>query len=228
MEQIPFTAVILAGGIGTRLGGTKPKQYLPLKNKPIIAYSIDLFSSLPELRELIIVCQPEYRSVLDYIPKHLSVKFALPGKRRQDSLLNALDCIEGDPLVCIHDGARPLIQAESVRKVVKAGADYEAAALGVPIKSTIKICSDEQLVLSTAPRAYLWEIQTPQVIRYQLLREAFKYANENELAVTDDVSLVEHLGKPVKIVEGSYTNIKITTVDDLVIADHFLNNDLFL
>ncbi len=228
MNMIPFTAVVLAGGIGTRLGHLTPKQYLPLKEKPIITYCLDLLCSMQELEQLIIVCQPEFRHFFNRIPKTTSLKFALPGERRQDSLFNALKVIEGNPLVCVHDGARPFIETELVRKVILAASHYEAAALGVKVKSTIKMCDENDCVAHTPPRSSLWEIQTPQVIRCDLLKMGFKYAEDNHLTVTDDVSLVEALGRPVKIVEGSYTNIKITTADDLTMADHFLNHYVFL
>jgi 2-C-methyl-D-erythritol 4-phosphate cytidylyltransferase len=134
----------------------------------------------------------------------------------------------GDPLVCIHDSVRPFIKPALIRELVDAANHWNAAALGVRAKSTIKFCEADQTVIETLPRNNLWEIQTPQVIRLQLLKEGFVFAQNHRMSVTDDVSLVELLGKPVKIVEGCYDNIKVTTQEDLNFVQKIMTTDVFV
>jgi len=221
-----FSVVLLAGGKGTRMESSVPKQYLSLKGKPLALYSFECFLSLIEVQEIVVVCDPSYENLFRECYKKwksaIKVRFALPGELRQDSTWNGIQELEGDPLVCVHDAARPIIKADQVRLVVKAASKYGAAVLGVPMKSTIKVCDAFQQVVSTLDRSTLWEIQTPQVIRLNLLKQGFDFAKENFLSVTDDVSLVELLGKPVKIVEGSFHNIKVTTPEDFLLASQLI------
>ena len=218
--NIPFCVILLSGGQGLRLGGTTPKQYLPLNEKVIALYSFELFLSLEEVQEIVVVCHEEYEELFLQSAKQnrFKIRFAKPGSRRQDSVFNAIQLLQDDPLVCIHDAARPFIQSDHVRSVVQEAGSWNAAVLGTRSKSTIKVCDPTQMIVDTPCRDCLWEAQTPQVIRYHLLKEGFDYANQRQLTVTDDVSLVELIGKPVKIVEGSYSNIKITTPEDLFLA----------
>lgn len=225
MNMASFSVILLAGGVGTRMGTAIPKQYLPILQKPLALYSFDVFTSLPEVQELIVVCEQAYEQLFLNAAKEkrMNLRFARPGQRRQDSVFNGMQVVEGNGLLCIHDCARPLIDAESIRKVVIEAESWGAAALGVKVKSTIKICDGAQIVVGTPNRGRLWEVQTPQVVRWDLLKEGFKYAQEHQLTVTDDVSLVELLGKPVKVVEGSYANIKVTTPEDLEIVEKLID-----
>ncbi|TXI41176.1 MAG: 2-C-methyl-D-erythritol 4-phosphate cytidylyltransferase [Nitrosomonas sp.] len=210
-----IAVILLAGGVGSRMGGALPKQYLPLLGKPIARHSFELFASLPEIDQMIVVCHHDFHHYFAGIP----ASFAEPGLRRQDSVYNGLQKVSEDcDLVCIHDSARPFIAKDKVIKVSEAARDYGAAVLAVPVKFTVKQSGEDNLVAATLDRSTLWEIQTPQVVRTSLLRQAFQHAIENDLAVTDDVSLVEAMGHPVKIVEGDYSNIKITTPEDLLFA----------
>ncbi|CAJ1940470.1 unnamed protein product [Sphenostylis stenocarpa] len=134
---------------------------------------------------------------------------------------NAVD--PNSELVCIHDSARPLVLSRDVKKVLKDGLLNGAAVLGVPVKATIKEANRESFVVKTLDRKTLWEMQTPQVIKPELLRKGFELVNREGLEVTDDVSIVEHLKHPVYITEGSYTNIKVTTPDDMLLAERILN-----
>ncbi len=219
-----FSIIFLAGGSGQRMGNVIPKQYLLLRNKPIALYSFEVFASLPEVDQLIVVCEPKYQALFKEIPlvHSISIHFALPGKRRQDSVYHGLQLIEGNPLVCVHDSARPFIDSQIVRKTVEAANVCGAAAVGVKAKSTIKICDRAQRVIETPNRDSLWEVQTPQVVRYSILKEGFDYSLKHSLTVTDDVSLVELLEKQVNIIEGSYSNIKITNPIDLIYAEQLL------
>ncbi|MEX1012755.1 MAG: 2-C-methyl-D-erythritol 4-phosphate cytidylyltransferase [Waddliaceae bacterium] len=211
-------AILLAGGFGTRMESASPKQYLTLKGKPIAQHSFDLFREMDEIYEIVVVCQKEYE------PLFPGATFARPGKRRQDSMANGFYALKSSPLFClIHDSARPLVSKEDVRNCIKACSETGAAALGVPIRFTVKEINESQHVVSTPNRSQLWEIQTPQVIREPLLRKGLKFIEEREVAVTDDVSIVEALNLPVKIVEGSRMNLKVTVPEDLIIAETFLN-----
>ncbi|XP_020582276.1 2-C-methyl-D-erythritol 4-phosphate cytidylyltransferase, chloroplastic isoform X1 [Phalaenopsis equestris] len=220
------SVILLAGGKGKRMGVSIPKQYLPILGKPIALYSFYTFSELSEVKEIIVVCDPFYKDVFEDAHEeiHVDIKFALPGKERQDSVFNGLQEVnEGSELVCIHDSARPLVSFEDVKKVLKDGWLNGAAVLGVPVKATIKEANNDLFVVRTLDRRTLWEMQTPQVIKPDLLRAGFELVNRQGLEVTDDVSIVEHLKHPVYITEGSYTNIKVTTPDDLLFAERILN-----
>lgn len=222
--DIPFSVVLLAGGRGTRMRSTIPKQYLTVHQKPLALYSFEVLAGLPEVQDFIIVCEPQYETLFYSHPnaKGLRLQFAQPGERRQDSVLNGINCLPNNPLVCIHDSARPLIDSSIVRYAVQTAEIWDAAVVGVKVRSTIKVCDGAQVVVDTPNRASLWEIQTPQVIRLDLLKEGFSYAQQNQVTVTDDVSLVELLGKPVKVVEGSYANVKVTTLEDLIFVEEFI------
>lgn len=227
---IPFSLIFLAGGTGMRMGTVVPKQYLSVHEKPLALYSFEVFASMPEVQDFIVVCESQYKSLFLSSRKRegLQLHFAPPGLRRQDSVFNGLRFLKDNSLVCIHDSARPLIESRLVRSVVESADSWGAAALGVKVKSTIKICDEAQVVVETPSRAWLWEVQTPQVVRLSLLKQGFAYARERQLTVTDDVSLVELLGKPVKIVEGSYTNIKVTTPEDLIYVEKMIEKDAVL
>lgn len=222
--NILFSVVFLAGGLGTRMKSVIPKQYLTIHQKPLALYSFEVLASLPEVQDFIVVCEPQYETLFyeSAKSKGLHLKFALPGPRRQDSVFNGIQLLSNNPLVCIHDSARPLIDPFVVREVVKAAENWEAAILGVKVKSTIKVCDGAQFIVDTPNRASLWEIQTPQVIRLNLLKEGFAYAQQHQLTVTDDVLLVELLGRPVKVVEGYYGNIKVTTPEDLIYVEQLI------
>lgn len=138
-------------------------------------------------------------------------------------MYNGLQALDSScALVCTHDAARPFITQTLVRHVVAAAEVHGAATAAVPLKFTVKECCGQQLVTATPDRSRIWEIHTPQVVKYTLLQQGFLHANSNNIAVTDDVSLVELIKHPVKVVEGSYKNIKITTKDDLSLSEYLL------
>lgn len=218
MNRTFVSAILLAGGISKRMRSSTPKQYLTLKHKPIALHSFDIFKKVAEIKEIIVVCEPSYQ------PLFPGARFALPGDRRQDSVFHGLQNIDSQAeLVCIHDAARPLITTDMIGRVLHAGSLYGAATVGMPIKYTIKETQEDNFVKSTLDRTKMWEIQTPQVIKPHLLQEGFKIIREKNLTVTDDVSIVELLGHPVKIVEGSYGNLKITVAEDMFLAERLLD-----
>lgn len=227
---VPFSVVFLAGGSGTRMGSAIPKQYLTVHQKPLALYSFEVLASLPEVQDFVVVCEQQYDALFQGSAKAKGVKlqFARPGVRRQDSVFNGIQCLHSNSLVCIHDSARPLINHIIVREVVQTAEVWGAAVVGVRVRSTIKICDGAQVVVDTPQRTSLWEMQTPQVIRLDLLKEGFEYAEHHQSTVTDDVSLVELLGKPVKVVEGSYANIKVTTFEDLICVEKLIEKHALL
>ncbi|KAG9457113.1 hypothetical protein H6P81_001621 [Aristolochia fimbriata] len=225
VQEKSVSVVLLAGGKGKRMGANMPKQYLPLLGKPIALYSFHTFSQMIEVKEIVVVCDPSYRDVFEDTSDELPIalKFALPGKERQDSVFSGFQVIDGESeLVCIHDSARPLVTSGDIKKVLKDAWLTGAAVLGVPVKATIKEANNESYVVRTLDRKSLWEMQTPQVIKPDLLKNGFDLVHREGLEVTDDVSIVEHLKYPVYITEGSYTNIKVTTPDDLLLAERIL------
>lgn len=222
-NKIPFSLIFLAGGIGTRMKAAVPKQYLVLCKKHLALHSFEQFLSLNELEEIVVVCDPSYQALFSAYEKNVPIRFAQPGLRRQDSTFNGLQQLKNPSLVCIHDSVRPFITPSLIRSVIQEANEWGAAALGVRVKSTIKRCDGAQIVVDTPLREHLWEIQTPQVIRADLLKEGFQEADMKQITVTDDVSLVELLGQPVKIVEGSSTNIKVTTPEDLLLAERLMD-----
>lgn len=223
------SVILLAGGIGSRMKSEVPKQFIHLHNKPIALYSFELFASLRGVEEIIVVCSPNYQELFQEsyqkIACHSSLKFALPGKRRQDSVFNGLQEVHPKAnLVCIHDAARPLLTSKMVSDVLAAAHTHGAATIGVPVKYTIKECNKDCFVIRTPDRTHIWEIQTPQAMHLPLLREGFAFAAQHNLTVTDDASLIELIHRPVKLVEGCYSNIKITTKEDLYIAEALIKN----
>lgn len=215
------SVVLLAGGTGSRMQMTTPKQFLPLRNKPILSHSLEVFLHHPDVCEVIVVANEVYRSLFSaYNPLH-----AEPGERRQDSLYNGLQKVSKKAKwVCVHDAARPFITHALLDTLFAEGKKVGAATLGVPIKWTIKEATTEGAILKTLNREHIYEIQTPQFLEKTLLEKGFAHANQHAITVTDDVSFAELLGHPVQLVQGSYRNIKITTPDDLYLAECIITN----
>ena len=234
--------VLLAGGKGSRMKASIPKQFLKLRNVPVLHHSLDLFlERLPAFLQqhgnkappfVVLVMdpsyQPEYQPIVDRYKGRLF--FANPGVERQGSVENGLDkLVQVSGGTCqyaaIHDSARPLVTIDEVCHVVRDAKECGggAAVLGVPCKATIKEATkDGQFVLRTIPRARLWEVHTPQVIKIDTLQRGFAKVKAENLEVTDDVSIVEALGEPVKLTLGEYTNLKITTPEDMDVAEAIL------
>lgn len=231
LQERSVSIVLLAGGVGKRMGAAIPKQYLELRGQPIATYSLETFARMPEVGEIIIVCDPSWRDVFERrfagLPSQIKLKWALPGPERQDSVFNGLQQVDfGAAIVAVHDSARPLVTVEDAAKCMADGLAVGAAVLGVQVKPTIKEVDKDLMVIKTLQRSKLWEVQTPQCIRQELLRAGFDLVHREGLEVTDDVSIIEAMGKPVKITSGSYTNIKITTPDDMAVAEKFLEERL--
>ncbi|KAJ1460628.1 2-C-methyl-D-erythritol 4-phosphate cytidylyltransferase [Pelagophyceae sp. CCMP2097] len=217
------SVILLAGGTGSRMKADRPKQFLELQGKPILEHSLDLFLSLEGVGQLVLVINAEYR---DMFAKYTDARlvFADPGKERQDSVKSGFaKCAKSAALICIHDAARPLVTPVEITNVLQDARTHGAAVLGVPMKATVKESEDGQFVLRTVDRSRLWEVQTPQVITPALLAQGFAKVAAEGLAITDDVSMIEQLGLPVKLTLGEYTNLKVTTPDDMIVATQILD-----
>ena len=219
--------VLLAGGSGSRMKADRPKQFLDLLGKPVLQWDLELLLSIEGIDRIVLVISEEFRQ-LPFLEKFKSDKrlvFAQPGKERQNSVENGLAGIADDcTLVALHDAARPLVTLDAIERCFADAAAHDAAVLAVPCKPTIKESNDGKFVLRTLDRSKLWDIQTPQILRPQMLRDGFVNANQKKLAVTDDVSVVELMGRPVKLTVGEYTNLKLTTPEDMIIAETILKD----
>lgn len=225
------SAIILAAGRGSRMGLKINKQYLNLKGKPILRHTLDVFFASPYIDEIILVINANDKEicdkiVLDKIEAIKPFRIVFGGKERQDSVGNGLDALSSDSnLVLIHDGARPFITLYDIEKLIIALEKYDAVTLGVPVKETIKVLDEKGFVKGTPPRDNIWITQTPQGFKRELIRQAHE-DNKNSISLaTDDSMLVENLGYKVKMIEGSYKNIKITTREDLILAESILEQD---
>jgi len=215
--------IFVAGGTGSRMQSATPKQYLHLNKKPIFEYSLNVFGTMPNVEEIVVVCAPQYQPAFLRFTYSHKIKFAAPGKRRQDSVYNGFNAVSSSPqFIAVHDAVRPFISHDLVNRVLGAATTHGAATAAMPVKFTVKESNSNGIVVKTPDRSLIWEIQTPQIIETTLLKNAFSHALKHDLTVTDDVSLVELLNLPVKLVEGCYRNLKITTPDDLDIANAFL------
>lgn len=221
------SAIIVAAGKGSRMGAAVNKQYLMLLNKPVLAYTLETFERTESISEMIVVVHPEDRRLFEecILPFGFRKITAIAdgGFDRQASVYNGLLQVgpESD-IVAVHDGARPLVSPTVISNSVAVAARYGSACVGVPVKDTIKMVDTNHIILDTPERSMLWTIQTPQTFQREILINAHEKAIAEGYRGTDDAVLVERLGVPVKMVMGSYTNLKITTAEDLVVAEAFL------
>lgn len=214
------TAIVLAAGSGERFGSKIPKLLAKIGSKPIIIHTLEALSRHSSVRDIILVVNAKSaKKIIAKINRYRIKKIARVvegGLRRQDSLGNGLRVIDSrSELVLIQDAARPFIDKKLISSVIKKAHKNGSAIAGVPVKATIKQVR-AGVVERTIERSNLWEIQTPQVFRKDLILKAYKRFAKTD--VTDDAMLVEKLGKKVNIIEGSYSNIKITTPEDLILA----------
>lgn len=213
-----------------RLG--RRKQLLQLGGKPVAAWSLEVFALSPSITQVIIACEPDERSDFEALADRTKPNkvraIVAGGVRRQDSVFAALRAIQGPvELVVVHDGARPFLSAETLRGVLERAREFGGAIAAVPVKDTIKQASESGMVLKTIPRDRVWAAQTPQAFGYDLLFAAHENAEEEGFLATDDAELVERLGSvDIAIVESSYENLKITTAEDLVIAERIAEERL--
>ena len=218
-NQQKVGAVIAAAGSGQRMGGVD-KVFALLGNKPLLAHVVDTFQGCDSIDQIVVVLSQQnmkqgqqmvaeqgWSKVTDVCPG---------GERRQDSVVAGLSRLSQCSWVVIHDGARPLITEDLIEQGLEAAQETGAAVAAVPVTDTIKVAGDDQIVQGTPPRRSLWAVQTPQVFRFDIISEAY---HQLKYEVTDDAVAVERRGYRVKLYMGSYDNIKITTPDDLALAE---------
>ncbi|MDH5203708.1 MAG: 2-C-methyl-D-erythritol 4-phosphate cytidylyltransferase [Nitrospirota bacterium] len=227
-------AIVPAAGLGKRFGPGSNKPFQTLHGKPLLVWSLEIFEAIDEIVETIPVLKEEDREKGQKVFEDYNLskikKIASGGKERQDSVYNGFKLIEDNKcIVLIHDGVRPLIEKHLIQEVIKEAngsneglKDYDGVVLGVPLKDTIKE-AEAGIIKKTLMRDSLWSIQTPQVFPYNTIVRAYEKSMNENFYSTDDAALVERYGGKVKIIMGSYTNIKITTPEDLAIAEFLLS-----
>lgn len=218
-------AIILGAGNGTRMKSEKSKLLLEIGSKTVIERSVEAFLSVSDIDEIIVVAREQDIDIYSELLTDERISFVIGGATRQQSVKNAVETVDDAHLIIIHDGARPLIKCEDIEKTIRAAEEFSAAAVGVFVKDTIKIVDKQGFVESTPERSTLFAVQTPQIFDFDLYKSAMQKADEQDLDFTDDCQLVELCGGKVKMVEGSYSNIKITTPDDIALAENLLKNE---
>lgn len=221
------TVIIPAAGQGKRMKVSSNKVFLPLVDMPVLLHSVLAFSACSEVDNLVIVVATnevkQVETMLSGVTGIKTWQVVIGGSERQYSIANALKVVSQDTkIILVHDGARPLITETCIRAVIKASYAYKAAVVAVPVKDTIKTVDEDQWVTGTPERHTLWAMQTPQGFDAHILHQAYEKARQEGYIGTDDASLVERLGVKVKIVPGSYDNLKVTTPEDLTIAEALL------
>lgn len=225
-----LSMIVAAAGRSERFGVGDNKVFLSLGSKPILAYTLDMVEESPAVQEVVVVTREEDLERCTRLVQERGygkIKKIVPGgEERQDSIAAGLGEIAMEAeLVAVHDGARPFITSDLLKKVIETARSTGAAVAAIPVKDTIKQARPDRTVARTFERQYLWSVQTPQVFRRDWLAEAYHYAAAIDRRATDDATLVEMLGKPVTIVVGDERNIKITTPGDLLLAEAFLGGE---
>lgn len=230
MAKFKSIVLIPAAGMGKRMGASINKQYLQLNGMPIVARTISVFEQSPLIDSIYLVIPPEE---IQYCREHVveaygfnKITAIVPGgKERQNSVMNGLNAMRNrvadDDIVLIHDGVRPMITEQILHESIRIARIHDGALTAVPVKDTIKTVRDG-IVADTPPRESLWQAQTPQSFRFAKILQAHLSAEADGFIGTDDASLMEHAGGEVHIIRGDYRNIKITTPEDLVLAEAFL------
>lgn len=220
------SAIILAGGKGKRMGKDISKQFILVKDKPIIYYTIKKFSDCKLIDEIILVLP---KDEIEYCKKEVLEKYSLKvdkiiegGKERQDSVYNGLKALKNSDIVLIHDGARPFVSEKIILDGIENAKKYGAAAPGVMPKDTIKVKDDFSFSKETLKRESLIAIQTPQVFKKDIIVKCHERIREDNVSVTDDTMVVEKYGYKVYLYDGDYTNIKVTTPEDLILCEYLV------
>lgn len=219
--------VIVAAGTGSRMKMGINKQFIKLEGKEIIAYTIEKFYNNSNIEDIVVVVKEDEseffkKEILDKY-NFKNIKIAYGGKERQDSVYNGLKLLDKKcDIVLIHDGARPFVSDKIIDNCIEEVKEHKAIVVGVPVKDTIKVIDNDKNIVDTPNRSVLWAVQTPQTFDYNILIDAYKDAFKSGFYGTDDAMLVERIGYKVKMVEGSYNNIKITTKEDLSVGSQIL------
>jgi 2-C-methyl-D-erythritol 4-phosphate cytidylyltransferase len=222
-------AIILAAGVGKRMGAATNKQLLFLDNKPIIAHTLQVFDDCRAVDGIYLVVNQKdlpavQEEILETYRFNKVMKLVMGGRLRQDSVKNGLEAIEPPcDTVVIHDGARPFVTPSFIEKGIFLMEMFDAIVPAIPVKDTIKVVSKEGFVVKTLERDSLWHVQTPQTFKYELIAKAYRDGMAKKLYGYDDATFLEYSGKKVRVIEGSPYNIKITTPEDLTTARGILS-----
>lgn len=229
MKKEKCTAIVLAAGQGKRMGTKIQKQFLEIQGKPILYYSLNAFQNSEVIDDIILVTSEGLEEFCEetFVEKYNFTKVSrivCGGAERYHSVWHGLKEIDEEGYVFIHDGARPFVNDDILNRAYEAVSQYGACVVGMPVKDTIKISDESGFAKETPNRSLVWAVQTPQVFQVSLIKEAYgKLMECDNIPVTDDAMVAEQmLGTRVKLVEGSYENIKITTPEDLGVAESFL------
>lgn len=222
-----YYVVIPAAGQGKRMKAGKNKQFIELRGIPVIIHTLRVFEGDPACAGIILSINEKETSIFERLVKDYGltkvIRIVAGGAERQHSVYNGLMQLTDDQsIVLIHDGARPFVTADMIRRLVVKAEETGAAIAAVPVKDTIKQVNQAGMVIETMERSSIWAVQTPQAFRLEVVKKAHEQAAKEGFLGTDDASLVERLPYEVSVVEGSYENIKLTTPDDLVIAEAIL------
>lgn len=224
-----ISAVIVAAGQSTRMNMEINKQYVDICGKPVLARTIQVFEGCALIDEIILVVNGQdivycKQNILDEYSFCKVKTLVSGGKSRQESVFNGLNEVdEKCGIVLIHDGARPFVNEIRIAESINAAIEYGAACVAVPVKDTVKRADNQGFIEETPNRSVLWSVQTPQVFKCDIILKAHENALRDGFTATDDAMLVERMGLPVKLVMGEYGNIKITTCEDLAIAETMVN-----
>jgi 2-C-methyl-D-erythritol 4-phosphate cytidylyltransferase len=225
MKNKTVTAVILIAGSSTRYGNTINKNFELLNDKPLFMISVNVFNSNKYIDNIIIVTKEDEKQKVESILKdyktNKTINLVIGGNTRQESVYNSLINSLSD-IVIIHDGARPLIKDEYIKKCLIEMDNYKGVSMGVKSKDTIKIADEFNEVIETTKRDNTWIIQTPQCFDRNILLNSHN-KRKNKTNITDDCILLEKCGYKIKLIEGDYTNIKVTTKEDIKIIKEFIN-----
>ncbi len=221
------TAIVLAAGRSTRMGGGSNKQFIELLGKPLIYYSLAAFEQCPVVDAVVVVRRPDYAQQAEQIVREFGFKkvvaFTDGGVERQNSVWNGLEqCDPATDIVAVHDGARPLLTPALIEATVATAHADGTGIAATKVVDTIKEANDDKTVIRTVDRTKLWAVQTPQTARLTLLREAYTKVFQEQVVVTDEAAAIESLGHKVHLVEASFLNLKITTPSDLAVAEALL------
>lgn len=230
MEKQKYTAIVLAAGSGKRMNSKVHKQYLIIQDRPVLYYSLKAFEDSAVDEIVLVVGKGEEK----FCRKEIVDKYGISkvkaivegGKERYHSVFEGLKQTSDADYVLIHDGARPFVNQDIIRRCMQEVQKYQACVVGMPVKDTIKIADEEGYAKQTPDRKNVWMIQTPQTFSYALIYEVYEEMLKTEdTAITDDAMVLERIkGKKSKLIEGSYRNIKITTPEDLLIANVYLQH----
>lgn len=224
MSQDDVSAILLAGGRGRRMQGDLPKQFISLCGRQLIEYSLEALDRIQSIKEIVIVCEEEYRDRLKRENYRTPILFVDPGPKRQDSVYNGfLLTSKNASLICIHDAARPFIDTDKLKLAFSAASEIGAALFALPVTDTLKR-THLQDCLHTVDREGLYRAQTPQIVRREILKRGFEIVQSDNLTVTDDVAIAEIAGIKARIIEGNPSHIKITTPEDLSYATFLIQN----